>query len=84
MKPDSNQINTFEDEDNSVASSTVDQESESDDANTKRAVLFVPRIIAITLFLLAGAGIAAGMHVLLLRESEDNFESQVRENQSNG
>ncbi|CAJ1964594.1 unnamed protein product [Cylindrotheca closterium] len=77
MSPASNETNTFEDEDNSVASSTtLEQEAEKDGFH-KPAVLFVPRIGAIAFFLLAGAGIAAGMHVYLQGESEEIFESQM-------
>ena len=71
----------FEDEgDHSEASSTAEHHhpdiNEVSVSQSSR-ILFVPRIVAILLFLIAGAGIAAGMHVLIVGENEDRFESQV-------
>lgn len=74
MNPSRNEIGIFDDEDHSETSFSA----ENAEHEEKSGVLIVPRIAAILLFLLAGAGLAAGMHVLLLGESEDSFEFQVR------
>ena len=85
-----NNMNSDHMDDHSVASSTqhhpdieeigVDPTSSSSSSLLAKETrgLMLTRVIAIVLFLMAGAGIAAGMHVLLIGENEKSFEGQVR------
>lgn len=78
---------SFDDENASVSSIDGSSSHLSSDAITTpvanrrfsdTTVLLVPRIISIFFFLLAGAGVAAGMQILLSKENERTLENQVR------
>jgi hypothetical protein len=73
---------TFDDESlSSVEESTHLQDDVSDPRSigiVDSKVLFVPRIMAISLFILAGAGVSVGMLIVLSKESEQTIDKEVR------
>jgi hypothetical protein len=77
---------TFDDE--SLSSVEGSTHLQNDVSNTHSSgivdskVLFVSRIMAISLFVLAGAGVSAGMLILLSKESKETIDNQVRERES--
>jgi hypothetical protein len=74
---------TFDDE-SSVSSVEESNHLQDDLSNTHSSgivdskVLFVSRIMAISFFLLAGAGVSAGMLILMSNENEQTVDKQVR------
>jgi hypothetical protein len=75
-------VETFDDE--SVSSVEESNDLQHDVSNTHSSGivdsknLFVSRIMAISLFILGGAGLSAGMLIILSKESEQTIDNKVR------